>query len=402
MNQGVKKFLIIAAIMAVSMSLGWELGHRDITLRWQNYNPKINVQNIEPPKNINVDFSQFWDTWDLVSQEYIDKSKLDPQKMVYGAISGMVRSLDDPYTIFLTPEQNKDFNDNMDGSFEGVGIELGYKKGKLVVVAPLKNTPAEKEGVKAGDWIIQIDDKETTDMTTPEAVSLIRGKTGTAVKLTLLHEGEKDPVVKTLTRDVIKIKSVEVSIRDDKIANVRINRFSEQTPSEWDNAVSEILKSNAKGIILDLRGNPGGTVVSSIYVASDFLSPNSIVVKEQKANGEILQTKTTDNHRLQQIPTVVLIDKGSASAAEILAGALLDNKRAKLVGEISFGKGSVQEVKDLPSNSAVHVTFAKWLLPSGASIEKVGLKPDFEVKLTKDDFDNNKDPQLDKALSLLK
>lgn len=402
MSKSIRNFLFITAIIVVSVSLGWELGHRDLSLQWQEYKPKLSVKNLESPKNIDVDFSTFWQTWDLLSQEYVDKRKLDPQKMVYGAISGMVRSVDDPYTVFLTPDQSKDFKEDIDGSFEGVGIQLGFRKNKLVVIAPLKGTPAEKAGVKAGDWIIQIDDKETIDMTIPEAVSLIRGKKGTSVKLTLLHEGEKEPDIVTIVRDTIKVKSVELTIREDKIAVIKLSRFGEQTNAEWDSAVDEILKSNVKGMVLDLRGNPGGLVASSIYITSDFINPGSIVVKEQQANGEATVYKTNHKPRLQNIQMVVLIDQGSASASEIVAGALSDNKRAKLVGLTSFGKGSVQRVEDLPKESSLHVTVAKWLLPNGESTDKIGLKPDFPIKLTKDDIENNRDPQLDKAINLLK
>ena len=327
--------------------------------------------------------------------------------MVYGAISGMVASLGDPYTVFLPPSDQKQSKEDLAGSFEGVGIQLGYKDGKIAVIAPLTETPADKAGIKAGDLILKIKDaannvdKETVGMTLPEAVELIRGPKGTEITLSLSREGKED-FDAILKRDTILVKSVELSYKE-KTAVLKLTRFGERTYEEWDAAVTEIEnkinKKEVSGMVLDLRNNPGGLLQGSIFIASEFLKDGIIVKQEKSQNGGTETYSVSRNGKLTKIPLVVLINPGSASASEIVAGALQERGRAKLVGEKSFGKGTVQEAEELVGGSGLHVTVARWLLPSGKNIDKEGVNPDFEIKM--DDNDQTIDPQLDKALELL-
>ncbi len=360
----------------------------------------IEVLNKEAtPKSI--DFSLFWEVWDKLHSDYLDGNKLDNAKMVYGAIEGMTAAIGDPYTVFLPPTDNKQAKEDLNGAFEGVGIQLGYIDRQLAVVAPLEKHPAIAAGIKAGDLILHIKDelngvdKDAIGMNLPEAVQLIRGKKGTSVTLTVLHPGAEKPVEITMTRNTIVVPSVEVEIgkvSGDKwqvtdngnVAWLRLYRFGDQTSEQWDEAVSKIslakINPGFKGVVLDVRNNPGGFLVGSVYVASEFVK-DGVIVKQQGK----YQTETYEVERMGKLigmPVVVLVNKGSASASEIVAGALRDRVRAKLVGETTFGKGTVQDAQDLRGGAGIHITSGRWLLPSGEWISEKGLKPDVEVKLT--------------------
>lgn len=383
--------------------LGWQLGHKDVQIQWQNLSSKIKIENQEPPKNINLDFKLFWDTWTLLNNRYLDKKALDPQKLFYGAISGMVAAVDDPYTFFLPPDTQKTSKEELNGSFEGVGIQLGFNKDKrLIVMTPLVGTPAEKAGIKPQDVIVEIDGKDTIAITLPEAVKKIRGLRGTKVKLTIFREGEEDTREFELTRETIIVKSVELTfkkVNDKNIAILKLTRFGERTEDEWNEAVSRILSEGADGVILDLRNNPGGYLEGAVFIASEFLEGGEVVLQEN-AQGERMSFKVNRVGKLIKIPLVVLINKGSASASEIVAGALHDRKRGKLIGEKSFGKGTIQEAQDLQEGTGIHITVAKWLTPNGSWVnETQGLEVD--VKIEMDEKDKEKDTQLEKALELL-
>lgn len=390
--------------------LGWQLGHKEAQIKWASFKPTVTITSKEPPKDINVDFKLFWDTWNLVSGAYIDKKALDHEKMFYGAISGMVSALGDPYTVFLPPQQQKISKEELNGSFEGVGIQLGFDKDKrLVVIAPLSKTPADNAGIKPEDMIVKIGDKNTANMALPEAVQLIRGPKGSKVTLTIFREGFEEPKEYSLIRDTIIVKSAEVSFKQTKvgknIAVIKLSKFGERTEEEWKSGVEEILSKKADGLILDVRNNPGGFLEGAVFIASEFLTSGDVVLQENN-EGIRVPFRVSRKGKLTEIPMVVLINKGSASASEIVAGALKDRKRAKLLGEKSFGKGTIQEAQDLEGGSGIHITVAKWLTPDGHWVNDTeGLEPDVIVEIPKakegEEADNkNEDIQLDKALEL--
>lgn len=359
-----------------------------------------------------LDLSLMWKVKDKLEQEFLEKDKMKPEEMTYGAISGMVSALGDPYTVFLAPKQNKSSNADLAGEFGGVGIQLGYKEKSLAVVAPLAKTPADKAGVRAGDLILKITDKEnnidrdTAGITLEEAVELIRGKVGTEVTLKLYREGEKDTFEVKLIRDNIVVPSMETEwIKKDgkSIIWIKLYKFSEQIYNDWPKAVENIISEKKRlggdfgGIILDLRNNPGGYLQASVLVASDFLK-DGVVVTQKSADGKeekYMVDKSRGN--LLNDKLVVLINEGSASAAEILAGAIKGYNRGKLVGMKSFGKGTVQSPIDFADGSGLHVTIAKWLLPDGKNIHGEGVLPDFEEKWNNDNK-NKEDNQLDRAV----
>lgn len=387
--------------------LGWQLGHRDYTVKWQQYKPEIRIENQQPVLGeTTIDFKLFWQVWDLLSAKYIDKKAIDPQKLYYGAIQGMVSALGDPYTVFLPPQAQKSTKEQLGGSFEGVGIQLGYNKDKrLVVIAPLRNTPADKAGIRAGDLILNIDTKDATSLSLPEAVSLIRGTKGSAVNLTIFRENETKQRDISIVRDTIVVKSVEYETKTTKsgkpIAYIHITSFGEKTQTEWDEAVREALSAAPQGIIVDVRNNPGGFLDGAVYLASEFLDGGKVVLQED-AGGNRQEQDVIRTGKMLKLPLLVLINKGSASASEIFAGAIQDRKRGTLVGEQSFGKGTIQTAEDLPQETGIHVTVAKWLTPDGHWVHGIGLTPDIEVEWPVSTNDDPKaDPQLAKALEVL-
>ncbi len=352
-----------------------------------------------------VDFSLFWQALKTIEENYVDKSKIDYKKVLYGAISGMTDSLGDPYTVFMEPQKTESFVESVDtgGSFDGVGMELGLKEGILTVVAPLEGTPAMRAGIKAGDKILKINDQPTDNMLIEEAVNLIRGKKGTEVILTISRKDLKEPKEIRLTREVIQVPVVKLEIKDNNIAYIKIYQFTGNLPSKFRDIVSKILAAKAKKIILDVRNNPGGYLEVAVDIASWFVPKGEVVAIEDFGNKDSQNKYRSNGYKeLQSFPVVVLINKGSASASEILAGALRDIKQIKLIGETSFGKGSVQSLEKFRDGSSLKITVAKWLTPLGLSISDFGLKPDTEVELTEEDFNNNRDPQLEKAIELLK
>ena len=347
-----------------------------------------------------ADFSLFWDAWKTIEDDYTIE-QLDYQKMVYGAISGMVNSLDDPYTVFLTPEENKMFNQDINGKFGGVGAEIGFRDGLLTVIAPLKNSPAEKAGLLAGDIILKVDNEEIIGANIDKAIYLIRGKKGTKVILTISREGVEELKEIEIIRDIIVVETIEWKMVENNIAYISISQFNEDTSLEFDNYINDILIEDPNGIILDLRNNPGGYLNDTEEIASRFINKGEIIVIESYKNSKEIH-KSRGGQRFGGIPVVVLINEGSASASEILAGTLKDNSKAKLVGKKTFGKGLVQIMENLKDGSAVKVSVSRWLTPNGVDINKNGIEPDFEVELTLDDYLNEKDPQLEKAIELLR
>lgn len=334
-----------------------------------------------------ADFARFWEVWRRLEKSYVEPEKIDYRQMTWGSMQGLAQSLGDPYTQYLPPAENKQANEDLNGAFYGVGIELGYKEGTLAVVAPLKGTPAELAGVEAGDLILHIkDEKKGVDVDTPnmplvEAVRHIRGDKGAPVILTLYREGKNEPFEVAITRGEILVPSVELEYKDrngKRYAVLALHRYGGRTDKEWLTKIAEIVTANPDGVILDLRNNPGGYLDGAVFVAGEFLDEGVIV--EQRGRVESETYRVDRKGSLTELPLVVLINEGSASASEITAGALRDHKRAKIVGETSFGKGTVQEVQELSDGSSLHVTVAKWILPSGQWLDQDGIKPDVEAK----------------------
>lgn len=399
----VKKFFLITVVFLFAIGSflgGFILGQKNIPIQLGQTGGNVVDTNAPPPYLLkDVDFNLFWQVWKIVQDKYVDQPVKDTE-LFYGALEGIVSSLDDPHSVFLDPALMKKFEEELTGQFDGIGAELAIKNKELVIIAPLPSSPAEKAGLRARDWIVKINGEETGNMSIEEAVSKIRGKKGTSVTLTIFRDGFTEPKDFTIVRDLIHVMSVQYEQKGE-IAYIKILDFDEQSSQYFKDAVQKAFRQNPKGIILDLRNNPGGLLDSGIEVASEWLTKGEVVVGEEGANGQNDQFTTDRDGVFKEIPTVVLVNEGSASASEIVAGALQDFGRAKLVGKKTFGKGSVQELENLPDGSAVKITVARWLTPKGRQINEVGIAPDVEVELTEKDFANDLDPQLDKALELL-
>lgn len=365
--------------------------------------PKRLFENVEEGQPEKVDFGLFWEAWKKVDGKFIGKKELDnSQARVYGAIRGMVSSLNDPYSGFMDPKETKEFNLEMNGSFDGIGAELGMKEGFLTIIAPIEGTPAEKAGLRAGDKILKINDELTADLTIDEAVQRIRGKRGTEVSLTVMRNGEGKTKEIKIVRDKIEIKSVIYEKLPNKIAYLKITKFADDTDNEFDKIVAQIIADGSKGILLDVRNNPGGYLGTAVDIAAEFVSRGEVVVWEEGRDGKRKAYEALGQSSLGNLPVVVLINEGSASASEIIAGALRDLRQSKLVGMKSFGKGSVQEVVPLSDGSDLRITIAKWLTPAGQSIHEVGLEPDIKVEVTEQDIEEKKDIQKERAIEELK
>ncbi len=359
------------------------------------------VNGGETPGSVSSDFSVFWQAWDKLKTEHVNSKDIKDQNLVYGAIKGLTESISDPYTEFFTPKDYKTFKETIGGNFSGIGAEIGIRNDQLVVIAPLKNSPSEKAGILAGDMILRIDAKTTDGLNIGQAVQIIRGETDTKVTLNILRKGWTKSKDFIITRSIINIPTIDYEMKGD-IAYIQLYNFDANTETVFYNAVKDILlDKKAKGMILDMRNNPGGYLDVAVNMAGWFIPKGDVVVKEKYADGKVDIFKANGNSILKDMPMVVIINGGSASAAEILAGTLRINRKIQLVGEKSFGKGSVQELQTLKDDSAVKITVAKWLLPDDSAIDKVGLVPDITVALTEDDINSDKDPQLDKALELV-
>ncbi len=363
-------------------------------LRYPTTHQQSGVRNADTKKPDDVDFSLFWDAWKVVQDNYL--RPIDNKERVYGAIAGQIASLGDPFSTYLKPQDNNQFNEDLNGNFDGIGAELTLKDNAVTVVAPLQGSPAEKAGLKASDIIVKINDKDAPQAL-EDAVKQIRGPKGTQVKLSVVREGKLQDI--TITRDNVEVKSVTY-MKKDNLGVVKMNLFSGNTVSLLDDALEQAEKDKVKGIVLDLRNNPGGLLDVAVDATSRFIEPGVVVVERDK-NGKDEELKTTTVKDRTTLPMVMLVNNGSASASEILAGALQDYGRAKIVGETTFGKGSVQALEPLKDGSAVRITIAEWLTPKKRAINKVGIKPDTEVKLTEDDAKAKHDPQMDKAVELL-
>lgn len=361
------------------------------------------IANKEVTVATNADFAPFWAAWNILNEKSIFAATTTDQKKVYGAIQGLAASYGDPYTTFFPPTEAEIFQSDISGGFEGVGMEIGKKEDILTVIAPLKGSPAEKAGIHSGDKILKIDDKTTADMDADEAVTHIRGKGGTTVKLTLFREGEKEPLLISVVRAPIEIPTIETEKRKDGIFVIRLFSFTSKSPELFRGALREFVASKDDKLLLDLRGNPGGYLDAAVDMASWFLPAGSVIVKEDfgdKGEGASHRSRGYNIFN-KNLKFVILVDAGSASASEILAGALSEHGVAKLVGDKTFGKGSVQEVVPLTEDTFLKITVAKWLTPNGHSINENGLEPEFKIKVTKEDIEKKNDAQLNKAVEVL-
>lgn len=415
------RILLVAIISAL---LGYYVGVTKIKADWKNYQPHVEAVNKEPPASLmHLDLGMFWLVLNKLEQNYYDKTAIDPQKILNGAISGMVNSLNDPYTVYLPPQQNTDFKQGLAGKFEGIGAELGIKGKEIVVVAPLDGSPAQKAGIRPGDVIVKVNDQYTAGWTLNETVEKIRGPKGTEVKLAVMHKVGEEPVNIKIVRDTIQMKSLATwtkQVKDidqtnanknnvlkqhatDKVIYIRLSQFGDTTNNEWSGISAKVANQlsqdkSIKGVIFDLRNNPGGYLTDAVYIASEFIKDGTAVMQEDK-NRERQSYPVSGKGLLTDVPLVVLINKGSASASEIVAGALRDHKRATLVGETSFGKGTIQEAEDIGGGAGLHVTIAKWLTPNGTWVHQKGLTPDISVSIDKND--QSHDAQLEKAVEQL-
>ncbi|MBI4120627.1 MAG: PDZ domain-containing protein [Parcubacteria group bacterium] len=369
-----------------------------------------------------VDFSPFWDTWNAINEKYVPATngatsspqassqeattgEVTAQDKVWGAIQGLVDSLGDPYSVFLPPEDSEVFEENIQGNFGGVGMEIGMRDDTLTVITPIKDTPAERAGIEAGDKILKIGDTITADISLEDAVRLIRGEIGTEVVFTIVREGRKGPFDVAVKRAIITIPTIDTELRKDGVFVIQLYNFSGQSPRLFRESLREFVLSGSNKLILDLRGNPGGFLEAAVEISSWFLPAGKIIVTEDFGPGKedldiIYRSRGYDVFN-ENLKMAILVDKGSASAAEIMAGALAEHKVAVLVGDKTFGKGSVQELIKITQDTSLKLTVAHWRTPEGTLISKDGITPLHMVKMTDEDREKKKDPQLDKAVALL-
>jgi carboxyl-terminal processing protease len=356
-------------------------------------------QLVEEAKD--VEFKQFWELWQILKEKYYEQPVKD-KELFYGAMRGLAESVGDPYTVYFEPTSADHFQQALEGKFEGIGAEIGLKDGMLQIIAPLSGAPAERAGLQPGDLILKINAQETDGMSTDQAVTLIRGPKGTTVTLTLFRPKQKKPAPfeVQIKREQIHVDSVKSKMLADQIALIEVNHFNSDTSDAFDKAVNAILKQEAKAIILDLRNNPGGFLDKALNVAGEWMG-DRVVVKERRQGKIVGEMMGDGKNRLRGIPTVVLVNQGSASASEIVAGALQDGKQATIVGMKTFGKGSVQDFQNFQDGSGVKITTAEWVTPHERTINKLGLEPDVVVDRTPEEYEAQRDPQLDRAIGTL-
>ncbi len=385
---------VSVGLLVVSILISFVVGTRTQFIGDYFFSPYTNKGN--QTLSSNLDLVEAQKIYDILRKKY--DGKLDTKTLEEGLQKGLVDAVGDPYTTYFTQKEAEQFADDLNGTFTGIGAELGMQNKQLVVIAPVDGSPAQKAGVRAGDAIAKIGDEDASKLTVEEAVTKIRGESGTDIKISFVRDGQPLDIV--ITRAEITVPSVTSKV-ENGIGYLKISRFSDDTAQLAKQAATDFKKQNVKGVVVDVRDNGGGLLDSSVQVAGIWLD-NKVVVEEREGGRTTDSLRTSNNAILEGVPTVMLINGGSASASEILAGALHDHGVATLIGEKSFGKGSVQELIDLPSGGKLKVTVARWYTPKGKNIDKEGIKPDEEVKLTADDFNNSRDPQKDRAFGKLK
>ena len=394
--------LICGIVIALgSYNLGFNSGEKSLSTA------VTGVENRTEGEPVGVDFAPFWRAWNLINEKYVPASTtaktVGNQEKVWGAIGGLAESLGDPYTVFFPPVESKLFESDIRGNFEGVGMEVVAEDGAITVIAPLKNSPAARAGIMAGDRIIKVGDKETTNLSTEDAVQIIRGPKGTRVTLTIFRNGTSEPFEIEVVRDVIDIPTASTRELPGGIFVIELYSFTAQSPNLFRRALREFILSRNDKLIIDLRGNPGGYLEAAIDMASWFLPPSKVIVREDfgpSRDEKIYRSKGYDIFS-DNLKLVILVDKGSASASEILAGALAEHDKAILVGDKTFGKGSVQELVNITTETSLKITIARWLTPNGLSISQDGIKPEFIVKYSTADREAGRDPQFEKAIEIL-
>lgn len=406
MNENLKKYkIILIAIVLVAVSFGSGVYFAKSDQNSSNNEPL--VEDFSQSASSTIDMAPFWATWKILDQKFVythkDAKKISAQDKLWGAIQGITDSYGDPYTVFMPPEESKSFESDISGNFEGVGMELAVKDKKIVVVAPLKGTPAYKAGVMKGDVLLSINGTSTSGMSVDGAVKLIRGKAGTVVTISFGRLGATLPVEIKITRGIIDVPTAETEIKGDVFV-IKLYNFYALSSDKFRSAIREFVQSGKDKLILDLRGNPGGYLQSAVDMASWFLPLGKTVVRENFGPNIEEQVYRSKGYNIftDKLKMIILADSGSASASEILSGALQEHKIAQIVGTKTFGKGSVQELIKITPDTSLKVTVARWLTPNGISISDGGLTPDYKVEMTEQDLKDNKDPQMDKALEILK
>ena len=397
------KFYAYILVAVLSFAIGWEasrLGFFTTNVVKIDNKSAVSTDQSMLEKD-GVDMGLFWKIWGELANKYVDESILKNEDMVYGAIKGMVSALEDPYTDFMTPQETVQFNESLEGTLEGIGAELTVKDKKLTIVSPLRKSPAERAGLLSGDIIYKIEGKPTDDMGVAEAITKIRGKKGTTVTLTIIRAKLEKPFDVTIVRDSIDIKSVTEEKLDNGIVYLGVNQFNEKTNEEFSKYIADLIINEPKGLIIDLRYNGGGYLDIAVQLLSYLLPKDTpaVIIKER---GKKDDTRLTNgNPKLLNVPLVVIVNDSSASASEIMAGAIQDQKRGVILGIKTFGKGSVQEVEKFSDGSSLKLTIAKWFIPLGRTINHEGLTPDIFVEIKEEDIKNEYDRQKEEAIKYL-
>lgn len=401
---------VILLIAVAVFIVGWRIGSLPIgkdIIQGAKVSSKQNGGNIENKEELpeylkkDVNFDLYWQVWNIINNNYYKKDVVQT-RLFYGSLQGMVASLEDPYSVFFTPKGSQEFREELQGNFEGIGAEIGIKNNQLTVISPLPDSPAEKFGLRPNDLILEIDGQSTENMDLNEAVSKIRGQEGTEVILTIYREKTGELKNVEIIRGAINVRSVVWElIENNTIGYIKIRQFNGDTLNLFNDAVADIATKGVDRLILDLRSNPGGYLQTAVGVTGEWIGDN-IAVSERDRDQNMTAHFAVGPARLADYDTVVLVNAGTASGSEIVAGALKDWNKATIVGTQTFGKGSVQDLTNLPDGSSIKLTIAKWFTPKGVSIEDEGITPDIEVDMTEEDYNADKDPQLERAVNLLK
>lgn len=393
------KVLGVVILSVCMLAIGFTAG------KLINVNLGTSLRSITSEK---PDLDLFWLVWDVMESKFVNSDEVTQEDKKYGAIKGLVDSYDDPATVFLTPEETESFQSTNEGKlFEGIGAELGYEDGYIVVISPLEGSPAKEAGIRPGDIILSVDGEELSKGDNIyEVVQMIRGEAGTTVTLEVLHKGEMNPTEIEITRGEITVPSMTVSFIEDNIAYIELARFTDASyltwVNKWEEIKEEVKDNGTQKLILDLRSNPGGFFDAAIYAADEFLAGTEVITIQEDGQGNQEKFNSKKGGGFLDMEVVVLVDSGSASASEILAGALKQHGVADIVGEDTYGKGTAQSVEKFSDGSSLHVTVFKWLLPDGTGISRENpITPDYEVEFSTEDFTEGNDPQLDKAIELL-